>query len=89
MSEDTRFNPRSAEYLHACDLVDEWQKDQSEWFRDEIVDIVRQYAAWREVGLKQAPVMETCDACSGSGYGGHPDSGLLCTKCKGSGGYGA
>lgn len=30
--------------------------------------------------------MEMCDKCSGSGYGGHPDSGYLCSKCRGAGG---
>ena len=30
--------------------------------------------------------METCGACMGSGYGGHPDSGVLCNECNGSGG---
>ena len=30
--------------------------------------------------------METCGKCMGSGYGGHPDSGALCSDCNGSGG---
>ena len=30
--------------------------------------------------------METCGQCMGSGYGGHPDSGVSCPVCGGSGG---
>ena len=30
--------------------------------------------------------METCGKCMGSGYGGHPDSGAMCSDCNGSGG---
>jgi len=32
------------------------------------------------------PELETCGKCMGSGYGGHPDSGVLCPDCNGSGG---
>ena len=31
--------------------------------------------------------IETCEVCQGSGWSGHPDSGDLCYKCKGAGGY--
>ena len=30
--------------------------------------------------------LETCGKCTGSGYGGHPDSGALCADCNGTGG---
>jgi len=30
--------------------------------------------------------IETCGKCMGSGYGGHPDSGVLCSDCNGTGG---
>ena len=30
--------------------------------------------------------LELCGRCMGSGYGGHPDSGVLCADCNGSGG---
>lgn len=30
--------------------------------------------------------VEPCGKCMGSGYGGHPDSGALCTDCHGKGG---
>ena len=33
-----------------------------------------------------APELETCGTCMGSGYGGHPDSGVLCPDCGGTGG---
>ena len=33
-----------------------------------------------------APDLETCGKCMGSGYGGHPDSGALCSDCNGTGG---
>ena len=33
----------------------------------------------------QIEEMETCGDCMGSGYGGHPDSGVLCHECGGSG----
>lgn len=33
-----------------------------------------------------APELETCGKCMGSGYGGHPDSGALCPGCGGTGG---
>lgn len=29
---------------------------------------------------------EMCGKCMGSGYGGHPDSGVLCPDCNGTGG---
>jgi hypothetical protein len=38
------------------------------------------------VRVKPEDVFETCGACMGSGYGGHPDSGALCAECDGSGG---
>ena len=31
----------------------------------------------------------TCEVCQGSGWSGHPDSGDMCYKCKGAGGYAA
>ena len=31
--------------------------------------------------------MEMCEVCQGSGWVGHPDSGDLCNKCGGAGGY--
>jgi DnaJ-class molecular chaperone len=36
-----------------------------------------------------APDLETCGKCMGSGYGGHPDSGALCSDCNGTGGVSA
>ena len=33
-----------------------------------------------------APELEICGKCMGSGYGGHPDSGVLCPDCGGTGG---
>jgi hypothetical protein len=33
-----------------------------------------------------APDLEMCGKCMGSGYGGHPDSGALCVDCNGTGG---
>lgn len=33
--------------------------------------------------------MNVCPDCMGSGFGGHPDSGELCSKCGGLGGISA
>ena len=43
-------------------------------------------AALEPVAQPEPGYMETCGACMGSGYGGHPDSGVLCNECNGSGG---
>jgi len=41
------------------------------------------------VKAREEETMEVCDWCQGSGYGGHPDSGHVCHKCKGQGGIAA
>ena len=41
---------------------------------------------WAAKLLARGGEMETCWKCTGSGYGGHPDSGALCPDCNGSGG---
>lgn len=45
-------------------------------------------AAWNRRAAIPARVVEPqmCGKCMGSGYGGHPDSGVPCADCKGSGG---
>lgn len=45
------------------------------------------YMKWHDAArVAVSADLETCGKCMGNGYGGHPDSGSVCSDCGGAGG---